>query len=149
MWVEGRNTLLREPVGELAFGDICMQGLPFYGGNITYELPIHTTTGRLTLGIPQFRCPLIKAGLNSKEEGDIAFAPYTLDLGEVSEGDQKVFITAFGNRVNTFGPIHNCNHTEHWIGPNAWRTEGSAWAYEYQLKKSGILVSPVLSLSSR
>jgi hypothetical protein len=124
-----------------------MQGLPFYGGNITYELPLNTPAGLLKLEITQFRCPLIKVSLDGEEKGHIAYSPYVLELGEVEEGSHILRITAFGNRVNTFGPIHNCNHTEHWIGPNAWRSEGAAWAYEYQLKKSGILVSPRITIT--
>ncbi len=144
--VAGSSAVIHKPVRELSFGDICMQGLPFYGGNITYELPVQTTTGKLKLEIPQFRCPVIKIALDGVDKGYIALSPYTLELGEVKEGRHVISITAFGNRVNTFGPIHNCNHTEQWIGPKAWRTEGAAWAYEYQLKRSGILVSPRVTL---
>jgi hypothetical protein len=144
--VAGRCAVIQRPIRELSFGDICMQGLPFYGGNITYELPINTPSGKLKLEITQFRCPLMKVSLDGEEKGIIAFSPYALELGVVEEGYHVISITAFGNRVNTFGPIHNCNHTEHWIGPNAWRSEGTAWAYEYQLKKSGILVSPMVTI---
>ncbi len=140
--VAGSSAILQQPIRELAFGDICRQGLPFYGGNITYELPIESIAGRLMLEITQFRCPVMKIALDGEEKGYIAFSPYALDLGEVEAGKHVISIIAFGNRVNTFGPIHNCNHTEQWIGPDAWRTTGAAWAYEYQLKRSGVLVSP-------
>ncbi len=144
--VAGRNTMIQPPVMDLAFGDVCSQGLPFYGANITYDLPVETVKGKLKLEITQFRCPVIKVALDGEEKGYIAFSPYSLELGEVEEGRHVISITAFGNRVNTFGPIHNCNHTEHWIGPDAWRSEGAAWAYEYQLKKTGILVSPRVTI---
>jgi hypothetical protein len=147
--VAGRHAILQRPIRELAFGDICMQGLPFYGGNLTYELPIETAVeGKLRLEITQFRCPVMKVALDGEQKGYIAFSPYALELGEVAPGKHVISITAFGNRVNTFGPIHNCNHTEHWIGPDAWRSTGAAWAYEYQLKKSGILVSPRVTCRS-
>lgn len=51
-------------------------------------------------------------------------------------------ITSFGNRVNTFGVIHNCDEMERWFGPNAWRTTGEQWSYEYCIKKTGILKAP-------
>jgi hypothetical protein len=149
VYVAGRHAILQRPIRELAFGDICMQGLPFYGGNITYELPIETVEGKLRLEISQFRCPVILVALDGEDKGYIAFSPYTLELGDVASGKHVISITAFGNRVNTFGPIHNCNHTEHWIGPDAWRSIGVAWAYEYQLKKSGILVSPHVMILPR
>ena len=31
-----------------------------------------------------------------------------------------------------------------WFGPNAWRTVGDAWTYEYRFKPAGILKSPEL-----
>ena len=53
-------------------------------------------------------------------------------------------IKSFGNRINTFGAIHNCDEQEIYFDPNAWRTIDESWAYEYQLKKTGILKAPVL-----
>ncbi|MCL2662322.1 MAG: hypothetical protein FWE83_03225 [Oscillospiraceae bacterium] len=38
--VQGINCTLAKPVTELAFGDITRQGLPFYGGNLTYHLEV-------------------------------------------------------------------------------------------------------------
>lgn len=146
--VAGRSVVVSEARKELAFGDTCMQGLPFYGGNITYEIPIDTEGGELIIEITQFRCPVIKVTLDGVEKGYIALSPYQLNLGKVGKGKHVIAVTAFGNRINTFGAVHNCNHTEHWIGPDAWRSTGASWAYEYQLKKSGILVSPVVTVLS-
>jgi hypothetical protein len=67
-----------------------------------------------------------------------------LNLGKVEEGSHIIDITAFGNRVNGFGPVHNCDHTAVWVGPNSWRSMGSSWSYEYQLKPMGVLVAPKL-----
>lgn len=36
----GQTAVITEPVTRLTFGDICSQGLPFYGGNLTYQVPI-------------------------------------------------------------------------------------------------------------
>ena len=38
--IEGRAGVVTAPVRALSFGDIVPQGLPFYGGNITYHLPV-------------------------------------------------------------------------------------------------------------
>lgn len=148
--VAGRNLKLQKPHKYLAYGDLCTQGLPFYGGNITYYIPLKMDEdGELSIQIPQFRCPVIKVTLDDVDKGYIAFSPYLINLGKVNKGKHVISVTAYGNRINTFGTIHNCNHTEHWIGPNAWRTIGNSWAYEYQLKKSGILVSPIISKNER
>ena len=93
----------------------------------------------------QFRCPVIGIRLDGQDCGRIAFSPYSLEIRDVKAGEHLLEITAFGNRVNTFGTLHNCNHTERWFGPNAWRTTGPAWAYEYQLRPGGILISPVIT----
>ena len=46
--------------------------------------------------------------------------------------------------MNTFGAFHDCDEKEIYFDPNAWRTEGEDWSYEYQLKETGLLKSPVL-----
>lgn len=144
--VAGSTAIIKKLNDKLTFGDITMQGLPFYGGNITYEIPIVTDEGELVIEAPNFRCPVIKVSLDGVDKGNIALSPYQLNLGKVNKGEHKIQVTVYGNRINTFGTIHNCNNTEHWIGPNAWRTTGTSWSYEYQLKKTGILVSPRIFL---
>ncbi|WP_246240187.1 type 1 glutamine amidotransferase family protein [Anaerocolumna sedimenticola] len=144
--VSGSNQKIISPMNKIGFGDITSQGLPFYGGNITYNLEIETMEGDLTIQVSQFRNPVIKVLLDGEEKGYIAYSPYILQMKDVKEGVHKLQIVTYGNRVNTFGTIHNCNKTESWIGPNAWRTTGTSWAYEYQLKPTGILISPQIRL---
>lgn len=144
--VQGSGAWITDPVTSLFFGDITRQGLPFYGGNVTYHLTAETTEeAALTLEAAMFRNPVLKVALDGREAGYICYSPYRLDLGCVHAGTHKIDLTAFGNRVNTFGTVHNCNRTEDWIGPNAWRTEGTSWAYEYQLRETGLLKAPVLT----
>ena len=142
----GQTAVITEPVTRLTFGDICSQGLPFYGGNLTYQVPITVDKPcSLKIEATQFRCPVIKVALDGEDKGRIAFSPYSLTIDEVKPGEHLLSITSFGNRANTFGGLHNCDHTATWGGPNYWRTTGAAWAYEYQLKPSGILISPVVT----
>lgn len=144
----GRSAVILPPVRELSFGDISVQGLAFYGGNIDYETEIFVPAGgELSLEASQFRCSLLKVWLDEEEKGCIAVSPYTLSLGSTEPGRHKIRIRMFGNRFNTFGMLHNCNKAESWPGPNAWRTRGTAWAYEYQLRRTGILKAPRLMLS--
>jgi hypothetical protein len=53
-----------------------------------------------------------------------------------------VDVTAFGNRFNVFGHLHNIDPHLRWIGPDAWRSAGEHWAYEYQLRPMGVLAAP-------
>ena len=144
--VSGQTAVVTAPVTRLTFGDICSQGLPFYGGNLTYQIPISIDKPcHLKIEATQFRCPVIKVSLDRQAKGMIAFSPYSLTIDQVEPGEHLLSITSFGNRANTFGGLHNCDHTATWSGPNYWRTTGAAWAYEYQLKSSGILISPVVT----
>ncbi|AJG98234.1 hypothetical protein LF65_01629 [Clostridium beijerinckii] len=144
--VEGSNARIIEPVRKLVFGDWSQQGLPFYAGNVTYQCELETENCNISVEIPQFRNPVLSVAVDGEEKGKIAFAPYILRLGKLEAGNHTIDITAFGNRINTFGTVHNCNHSTEWFGPNAWRTTGNSWSYEYQLKKMGILTSPRFSI---
>lgn len=146
--LRGKQAYITEPVRELAFSDICGQGLPFYGGNITYHvgLELENAVEALEIQISKFRAPVIRVKMDGIDLGRIAFSPYSLKIGQLKKGQHLLEITAYGNRVNTFGTVHNCNEKESWIGPNAWRSSGTSWSYEYQLKASGILISPVVTI---
>ncbi|MGC4031067.1 MAG: hypothetical protein QM754_04885 [Tepidisphaeraceae bacterium] len=141
--IDGRSALLTAPITQLPFGDWTSQGLPFYAGNVTYHCKL-TGDGRpVRLAFPKFKNPLLTVALNDAEPKPVAFAPYEIDLGPVT-GEQTVQITAFGNRANSFGPVHHTNDSLTWVGPAAWRSTGVNWAYEYQLKKMGLLMGPIV-----
>lgn len=144
--VRGSFAVLTEPVRELAFGDICTQGLPFYGGNLVYRLPVELEEdGTLSIQAAKFRNPLLEVSLKGAGETKkrkIFKSPYQAEFKGVKKGAYVLEIKAYGNRKNTFGQLHNCSGTATWCGPDAWRTTGENWAYEYQLTETGILVSP-------
>lgn len=130
----------------IAFGDICGQGLPFYGGNLTYRIPVEVPEeGELSVQVPQFRNPLIEVVLDGKVSRELFKSPYRVNLGKVEAGSHVLELCAYGNRRNTFGQLHNCGAVV-WSGPDAWRTTGEKWAYEYQLVRTGILVRPRVEL---
>ncbi|PNR95912.1 hypothetical protein [Petrotoga sp. 9PWA.NaAc.5.4] len=140
--VAGKHTKIVELQKDLTFGDWVTQGLPFYAGNVIYHCPIECEEGNLMIEVPQFRNPLLSISIDDQEKGKIAFAPYKLELGKISKGKHVIDITAYGNRINAFGTVHNCDDTYFWFGPDAWRTVGNRWSYEYRLKPMGILISP-------
>lgn len=145
--VKGRQAFLTNPITKLAFGDICTQGLPFYGGNLIYYLPIETREdGILTVQVPQFRSPIIEVTLDGKCSKKLFKSPYKVTFEGVEKGLHNLELKMFGNRKNTFGQLHNCSGSELWCGPDAWRSTGENWAYEYQLTKTGILISPSVTL---
>jgi hypothetical protein len=143
--VEGRKNTLTEPVKTLAFADITGQGYPFYGGNLTYKIPFDTEGGAVKIRTNLFRAPVLGVKVDGKKCGNIAFSPYEICVEDLKAGAHELELTVFGNRVNTFGTLHNCDEKETWYGPNAWRTAGDSWSYEYQLKPTGLLKAPVLT----
>ena len=140
--IEGIDKILTPKVTHLGFGDITSQGLPFYGGNLTYHIETETKNQGLAVHAPYFRGSLIGVSVDGQRKGSIAFAPYTFVDQEIGEGNHHIDLILFGNRVNTFGALHNCSENTTWFGPPAWRSKGDSFSYEYQLRKIGILKAP-------
>lgn len=146
VYVRGDQAVVTSPVRRLRFGDITVQGLPFYGGNVEYHIPFAMPEdGEIEVQATRFRSPLLKAAVDGGEGKVIAFSPYSAKLA-CTKGGHVLKLTAFGNRVNTFGMLHDCNDQEIWCGPNQWRTSGASWADEYQIKPTGILKTPEINI---
>lgn len=142
--VAGTECVLTAPVRQLAFGDIVHQGLPFYGGNIQYHIPVNENGNDILVHVSHYRGALIGVSLDGQRVGSIIFDPYVLRIPAVPAGKHQLTLTLFGNRYNTFGELHLSDNTREWHGPDAWRTSGDAWSYEYRFKPTGILKSPVI-----
>lgn len=130
---------------KLGYDDICQQGLPFYGGNVTYVTDFDVCGGGMkTLEINKYRGSVITAELDGKRVGVIAYPPYRLPLGELADGRHELKITLFGNRMNTFGAIHHANEKLSYCSPGAWRQQGRMGTNEYLVRETGILASPII-----
>ncbi len=129
---------------KVVFGDLTRQGMPFYGGNLTYRCKFTAPGGHMRLRAQYFSGPLLGAAVDGKRTGSIAFAPYEVDLGDLEAGEHLLEITAFGNRYHTFGQLHNCDRNYSWCASCSWRTKNDRWSDEYMLKELGILVTPEL-----
>ncbi len=140
----GRNATIVEQPSTIGFGDYATQGLPFYGGNLIYETQIDTEEGELTVEIPHFSAALIDVAVDDGDFMPIFMEPYRANLGHVSCGKHTLRIKCYGTRINQFGQVHNCNPLEKYFGPGTWRTVDSAWCYEYNLKKVGVLTAPMV-----
>lgn len=138
--VRGAMQRITKPVRSLAFADITRQGLPFYGGNVTYRFQVEAEN-QITLRVPYYKGSLIGVSVDGERKGSIVLPPYRFTQ-KVASGSHTVELTLFGNRINTFGTLHNCNENCTWFGPDAWRTKGDGYSYEYQLHRVGILKAP-------
>lgn len=128
----------------IGFGDITSQGMPFYGGNIVYKTEVDVPESTLKICVSRYRGALTKVLIDGREIGNIVYPPYILET-DVTAGKHKIEFIAFGNRVNTFGSIHNIGN-DSWVGPSHWYSKNYEWSYEYAPKTTGIITSPVIEV---
>ena len=145
--VAGTEARITAPPRELSFGDWTNQGLPFYGGNVTYHCRLNRPVADAALHVPRFAAPLLALDSDGKRLGLILAKPFRLVLPAGKPGPMSLDITCFGDRVNTFGTLHNSKVHERWCGPPAWRTEGEEWTDGYVIRPSGLLVEPIIEVS--
>lgn len=148
--VSGRETTLVRSQRKIGYGDIVPQGMPFYGGNLTYRTAFTLQKGGdLKICANYYRGAMLRVVLDGEDLGVIAYAPYTLQKENVPKGKHELTFTVYGNRVNTFGGLHNISGSP-WYGPEYWRTEKYEWSYEYaNLRKTGLLSSPMVEIQEK
>ena len=145
--LEGCEKTLVPATSQIGFSDITSQGLPFYGGNVTYSTEIETGACDLRIHATKFRGSLIRVEVDGTSAGVIAYSPYTVEARGLTPGKHTITFKLFGNRYNTFAGLHNAHaKTTPWAGPDFWRTKDDAWCYEYLLDETGILKSPVIEV---
>lgn len=143
--VNGCQSIIQKKNEEISFGTITNQGMPFYGGNITYIVEFESDDVVCEIETTYFRGDLIEAIVDGENVGDIFIMPYRIRLPKLKKGKHTLELKLYGNRFNTFGALHNCGDND-WPGPEIWYTKGSEWCYEYNIKETGILKSPVIRL---
>ncbi len=140
----GAKAVLKKKRREYGWNSLTEQGMPFYGGNVTYQAELALEKGTYEIEVTKYRAPLIKVYFDHQECGTIIGSPYRVSIKAEEDGIHRLELKCFGNRVNTFGAIHDCDEREVYFDPNAWRTTGDSWSYEYQLKRTGILKAPII-----
>lgn len=143
--VNGRKAGIIALPDSVSFGSLLPQGLPFYGADIVYKLPFESPGGDIRIIADFFAGSVIRAELDGREVGKIAFAPYSLDVPDVAPGKHLLRLTLYASRINTFGALHDCTD-RFWKGSNMWYTQDAEWSYEYVLKPVGILKSPEIKI---
>ena len=146
--VKGVEKIVVEKCDKIGFSDITSQGMPFYGGNVTYKMQVEVPNCDLKIRANRYRNALLKVKVDGAIKGVIAYPPYTLKVDDVESGNHLIEITAYGNRVNTFGPIHDAGHRTY-VSPTAWYTTGYKYSYDYEPKATGLLSSPVIEVLKR
>ncbi len=142
--VTGRYKVITNLPEKLAFATFKSQSLPFYGGNVTYHLEAEGDA--ISIAVTNYTGALLSVSVDGEKKGRIVLPPYELKLAGLGDGKHNVDITIFGNRYNSFGPVHLSDEKYSWHGPNAWRSEDEEWSYEYILRNTGILTAPVIKV---
>jgi len=141
--LEGTVATITPPTTQIGFGSITHQGMPFYGGNVEYDIEIDLEKPTaIQIHAFKYAGALLGVSVDGVRAGNIVFEPYNFDTDVLSAGKHTITLTCFGNRNNTFGSLHWWSNYRKWFGPGAWRTAGDNWAYEYNLAETGILASP-------
>ena len=140
--VTGADATVTALPEKLAFGSLLTQGLPFYGGAVTYKMKARAENGSLTVTASDYMGALVEVSVDGEVRGDIIYPPYTLEIDGIENGEHEVGIKLYTHRYNSFGPLHLVNVKESWHGPGAWRSSGINWSYEYVLRTTGILKTP-------
>ena len=144
--VKGTETYLCPPTDTLGFGSVTHQGLPFYGGNLVYEMPVSVPEdGGVRVHLGKYIGALCEVSLDGGKPVTVAFSPYDACFENVRAGRHTLRIRLYGTRVNTFGALHNIAENFRWFGPQAWRTVGDYWSYEYHTKDMGLMTAPVVT----
>lgn len=141
--INGRKAVITALPEKIGFGDLTAQGFPFFGGNITYHLKAVSKGGKLNVQASDYRGALISVAVDGKKAGRIIYPPYILTINDLPDGEHNVDVTLFTHRYNQFGPLHLVNVKESWHGPGAWRSTDENWSYEYVLRSTGLLKSPL------
>ena len=132
-----RKTLTQQPE-RLTVGDITGQGFPFYGGAVTYQIPLPARPAgqKLWLTVPEFEAACVKV-----QSDVIAFPPYRAEIMSEDVVSLEVVLT----RRNTFGPLHQIPLRADGYGPGNFTTAGANFSENYMLYPAGLLAAPVLS----
>lgn len=136
---------------KMYFGDAGVQGLRFYGGNVTYKTEIEVESDcTLEIETSYYNGALVKVSVDGGEEQRIVYSPYRAVFDGVGKGRHTVEFTVFGNRFNTLSALHATVHEMYHLynGPAYWRTEGDAFSYEYNFRPFGIIKTPVIRMLS-
>ncbi|KAK9457080.1 hypothetical protein V1511DRAFT_529256 [Dipodascopsis uninucleata] len=147
----GKESEIVKPYSDgLQFGDVRFQLLPFYVGNIIYNVEFEIDReAKYALFIPEFASPVLRVSIDDVDMGIVAFDPRMIELNNLVIGKHKASITCYGHRNNSFGAIHLRKGMTQYFGPRAFRTEHDWWSDEYNLEPLGVLLTPRILIEGK
>lgn len=139
--LSGLDCVIEKLPETLKMGDVCSKGLPFYGGKITYFLPLKR--GEYDIKI-DYRGATAKIGNCEKNEKDqksidyktLSFAPYRTSF--IADGKRIPLEITF-SRKNVFGPLHRDISDPPSTVPVHFRLTGEHRSEEPSLVENGLI----------
>lgn len=139
------SALIRRPQ-TLKPADWCNQGLPFYRGNVTYQISAHLDeikAQKIFLRIGDHFAAAVEVHLNGQNCGLVFHGDYLCDITRaVRPGQNRIEITLLGSCRNAFGPLHLTDEHPRWVGPAEFVKTPGRWQQDYHLKKYGLFEPP-------
>lgn len=129
----------------LVYGDVTVQGLPFYAGRLRLETTLAELppAGRWFVQAEKLDCPIAEVALDDQTIGYLMSHPLEVDMSKtaLAEG-QKLSITLYGTLRNLMGPHHHPEGESGVVGPNSFSAEAvlddkrrNIWVHEHQMGK--------------
>ncbi len=144
--LKGVDAILYPISEKIGFAPLPQQGMPFYGGNVIYRTEFESPEGTAKIRVSDFGAHCVRVYIDGEDAGLIAFAPFTVEK-KLTSGIHWIEFLCYGNRNNTFGPVHNkrINDGDYYIEPNAWEKSCEFWRNSYFLQDTGILNAPIIT----
>jgi hypothetical protein len=143
--VAGRQMTVTTLPEKLGFSDLTYQGLPFYGGVVSYKLPVDSPEDwDSIIKVPHFDAAVNTVSVDGEKKAVIAYPPFEGELGVIPAGKHEISVNTYISRRNCFGNVHDADEKQIWHGPSAWMQTGFAWTYEYRLRRTGVLTTPLI-----
>ena len=143
--LNGRSATLTRLPERLGIGGLAAQGLPFYGGSLTYFVPAPACTLPLFVTVPKFEGACVKVLSPQSQAALIAWPPYRAEVPLGGAENGRIALEVILTRRNTFGPLHQVPLRAGAYGPDNFITEGAGFTENYQLYPAGLLQPPVFS----
>ena len=144
--VAGRDVRITALPKTVSYDDITDQGFPFYGGAISYNIPVECDgKSEYTVTTPHYRAGVLTYEVDGEKKATVAYPPYSASIGTPEAGKHNITVTAYISRNNCFANVHCADETLKWLGPDCWRTRDSSWTYEYRLHREGLLSTPIIT----
>ena len=144
--LDGRRRTLVPAPERMGCGNYADCDMPFYTGNLTFELSPDAyrsvTAGmadadRIVLTPEGFTGACVKVEAAGKT-AVLGWEPYEADVTEAVRKGLPIRVTVDGTRINVFGPLHETVKPAYACGPGNFVTEGDDWTDDYSLLDSGL-----------